>query len=424
MYFFILVYIVLVLIRPQDYPQWAGFGIPVQPIALVLAFLCWLPARDKDLSAPQNLLLPAFLVAQMLSHLVNGWAGGALEELTTFGPAVLAFLVLSHVAATRERLLSLMGVFALCGLVLAAHGIEQAELGEGWTGIGLSQGTRIQYVGIFNDPNDLGMLFLIVLPMALFLSSRGGWGGLRRLFWWGAAAAILHAIYLTASRGAVVALLVVAAIWVWKRRGIVWAGLLGIGALAALLALPSRLSEIDAGESSAAGRVDAWFSGLEMFLHNPLFGIGPGLFADNNANLTAHNSFVLVMAEMGFVGYVIWLAFLGYGLRMTLAVLRQPPPAGDDAQLAADWKVERSLAMTLLLAQAGYLATAFFLSRSYVILLYLLSALVLGWYTGARRRWPDLPAFALSRDLVRWPALAVASILGFYLIVKVLLATS
>jgi putative inorganic carbon (HCO3(-)) transporter len=423
MYFFILVYIVLVLIRPQDYPEWAGMGIPFQPIALVAAFLCWLPARDKQLSAPQTLLLPLFLVAQMLSHAVNGWFGGALEELETFGPAVLAFLVLSHVTVSRERLQAIMAVFALCGVVLAAHGIEQVELGVGWTGIGLSQETRIQYVGIFNDPNDLGMLFLIVLPMALYLSGRGGWLGLRRLFWWTAAAAILYAIFLTASRGAVVALLAVAAVWVWKKRGLVWAGLLGIGAVGALLALPSRLSEIDAGESSAAGRVDAWYSGLEMFLSHPLFGIGPGLFADNNANLTAHNSFVLVIAEMGFLGYVIWLAFLGYGLMMTLAVLRQPAPQGD-AGVAADWKTERALALTLLLAQVGYIGTAFFLSRSYVILLYLLAAIVLGWYTGARRRWPDLPNYALSRDLVRWPTLAVASIVGLYILVKILLATA
>ncbi len=424
MYFFILVYLVLVLIRPQDYPQWADLGIPLQPAALVLAFLCWLPSRGKDLSAPQNLLLPAFLVAQMVSHIVNGWFGGATEELSTFGPAVLAFLVLSHVAATRERLQSLLAVFTLCGVVLAAHGIEQVQLGVGWTGIGLSQETRIQYVGIFNDPNDLGMLFVIALPMTFFLARRGGLLGLRRLFWWSAAAAILYAIFLTASRGAVVALLALAGVWVWQRRGIVLAGLVGVAALAALLALPSRLSEIDAAESSAAGRVDAWYSGLEMFLSHPLFGIGPGLFADNNANLTAHNSFVLVIAEMGIVGYTIWLAFLGYGVLMTLAVLRHAPPATGEAQDAADWKTERALAMTLLLAQVGYLGTAFFLSRSYVILLYLLAALVLGWYTGARRRWPDLPAFALSRDLVRWPVLAVASVIGLYIIVKILLATS
>ncbi|MEO8011158.1 MAG: O-antigen polymerase, partial [Dokdonella sp.] len=60
----------------------------------------------------------------------------------------------------------------------------------------------------------------------------------------------------------------------------------------------------------------------------------------------------------------------------------------------------------------------------YVILLYLLAALVLGHYTGVRGRYPDLPRFELSRDLVRWPVLAVASIVGLYVLVKVLLVTS
>ena len=50
--------------------------------------------------------------------------------------------------------------------IISIHGIEQVKLGTGWTGIGLSQGTRIQYVGIFNDPNDLGMLFVACVPMA------------------------------------------------------------------------------------------------------------------------------------------------------------------------------------------------------------------------------------------------------------------
>ena len=188
--------------------------------------------------------------------------------------------------------------------------------------------------------------------------------------------------------------------------------------------LPSRLSELDAGESSAAGRVDAWYSGLEMFLQSPLFGIGPTLFADNNANLTAHNSFVLVMAEMGLVGYTIWLAFVGYGLRMTLAMLRLPAPVAADAAALAAWKGERSLALTLLLAQVGFLAAAFFLSRSYVILLYLLAGLVVGWYTGARSRWEGLPKFELSRDLVRWPTIAIASIVLLYVLVKILLVTA
>jgi hypothetical protein len=87
---------------------------------------------------------------------------------------VLAFFVLGHLAMDPARLRKLLVVFALCSLVLVAHGVEQAELGIGWTGVGLSQETRTQYVGIFNDPYDLGLLFVMVLPMALYLSRGGG----------------------------------------------------------------------------------------------------------------------------------------------------------------------------------------------------------------------------------------------------------
>jgi O-antigen ligase len=422
MFFFILIYLGLVLIRPQDYPDWADSGIPMLPIALFLAFLFWLPSRNKNFSMPQYLLLPAFFVVLMLSPITNGWMGGALVQLQSFGPVLLAFIVLTHAVIERRRVLVVMAFFVACAVVLAAHGIEQANLGIGWTGMGLSQETRIQYVGIFNDPNDLGLLFVMVVPMALFLGSRGGLLGFRRVFWWSATAALLYGIYLTTSRGALLALVALGAAWVWRRRGVVMAALLGVGMLGGIMMLPSRLSELDASESSAAGRVDAWYSGLEMFISRPLFGIGPGQFADNNGNLTAHNSFVLVIAETGIIGYTLWLAFVGYGFMMMLAVLRHQPELAD-AGAEADWKLERSIAMTLLMSQVGFFTAAFFLSRSYVILLYLLAALVLGYYTGARERYPSLPRFELGRDLIRWPVLAVASIVGLYIIVKILLVT-
>ena len=423
MFFFILLYFVFVLIRPQDYPEWENAGIPVLPILLITAFLFWLPSRNKDLTAPQYILLPAFLVVLMLSQIFNGWSGGALAQLSSFGPSVLAFLIVSHVATDRSRVVKTMAVIVACSAVLAVHGIEQVQAGIGWTGVGLSQETRIQYVGIFNDPNDLGLLFIMALPMAMYLASRGGLLGLRRLFWWTGAGLLLYGIFLTSSRGALLALIAVLGVWVWRRRGLVTAMILGAGALGGIMMLPSRMGEIDAGEASAAGRVDAWYSGFEMFTAHPLFGIGPGNFADNNFNLTAHNSFVLVLAETGYFGFAIWLAFVCYGFMMMSAILRHKPELTDAAQIA-DWEVERSLAMTLLLAQSGFYTATFFLSRSYVILLYLMAALVLGNYIGARQRYPGLPRFDLSHDLLRWPIVAVASIIGLYLLVKILLVTS
>ena len=420
-FFFIQLYLILVLIRPQDYPQWADeFSFPILPTVLGIALLSWLVSAGKSLSAPQYPLLGVFLVVLMLSKLVNGWAGGMLEQLQLFGPIVVVFLLLAHATSTVRRVTLTMTVFALCAGVLAVYGIEQVRNGIGWTGQPLSQETRIQYVGIFNDPNDLGLLFVMCLPMAFYLSTRGGFMGLRRLFWLALAAALLWGIFLTNSRGAFVAVAVLVAVFVWRRRGIIWAAVLGSCFVVAMMALPSRMQELDVDEESAFGRIDAWYEGLQMFSGHPIFGVGAGNFTEINP-LTAHNSFVLVLAETGIIGYMLWFIFVCYGFRMTMAVLHHNPEPADAATPA--WKTERSLATTLLLAQAGFFAAAFFLSRSYVILLYLLTALVLGWYTGARERWPALPRFELSRDLIRWPLIAVASVAGLYVIVKLLMLT-
>jgi putative inorganic carbon (hco3(-)) transporter len=418
-FFFIMVYVVLVVIRPQDYPQFADDAPPVLPIVLAIALISWMISRDKSFAAPQYPLLAAFTVALMLSEAFNGWVGGMIDQLRLFGPTALSFLLLANVTTSVRRVRIAMAVFAICAAVLAAHGIQQAQLGVGWTGEELSQGTRIQYVGIFEDPNDLGLLFVMCVPMALYLSGRGGLMGLRRLFWLLATVALLWGIFLTNSRGAFVAIALSVALFVWYRKGAIAAGFLGGGFLVAMMALPSRMQDLEVSEESAFGRVDAWSEGFQMFMGQPILGVGAGNFTEYNA-LTAHNSFVLVLAETGVVGYVLWFLFVTYGFRMTLAVLRHKPEHVEASTISA-WNTERALATTLLLAQAGFFAAAFFLSRSYVILLYMLAALVVGWYTGARERWSDLPPFELSRDLVRWPLFALGSIVVLYLIVKVLL---
>jgi putative inorganic carbon (hco3(-)) transporter len=78
-------------------------------------------------------------------------------------------------------------------------------------------------------------------------------------------------------------------------------------------------------------------------------------------------------------------------------------------------------AMTLLLSLIGFFTSAFFLSRSYVIVLYLLAALVVAHYTDMRREDPGLPRFPLMNDLLLWPFLGVGAAIGLYVMVKVLL---
>ena len=151
----ILLYVVLTIIRPQDYVPGLETA-PILPVVLLLAFAMWLASRSKTFEAPQFVILPAFLLILMISQMSNGWAGGALDELARFGPVVIAFFVFGAACGTQKRVRIAMGVFVACATVLALHGVEQVSTGVGWTGTPLSEGGRIQYVGIFNDPNDLG----------------------------------------------------------------------------------------------------------------------------------------------------------------------------------------------------------------------------------------------------------------------------
>jgi len=413
----ILLYLVLTIIRPQEYmPLFTG--IPVLPAVLIMAFGCWLISNGKTFAAPQFVILPIFLLILMISVVVNGWFGGALDQLEKFGPIMIAFFIFASACNTQRRVTIAMAVFVLCSVVLVAHGIGQARDGVGWTGVPLSEDGRIQYVGIFNDPNDLGLLFATTMPMAVFLSTLRG--SLLRLFWLGCAAMLFYGTYLTNSRGALLAVLVVAGVYVWYRRGFVTAGTLGVVGLACLKLLSSRMQELDPDEESASGRVNAWYEGLHMFLSHPVFGVGAGNFTEYN-DLTAHNSFVLVLAETGFVGYFLWLAFVGYSFWMMLAVLRHKPDGIDDPARASAWQSERRMALTLLLSLCGLFSAAFFLSRSYTVVMYLVAAMVVGYYVGARQRFSGLRLFRLADSGWRWLPAAAGSIAGFFVLVAVLL---
>lgn len=467
MFIAMMCYLLLVLIRPQDYPALAdSIGLPLQPIVLIVAAGFWLLSPRKHFDAPQYPLLLMFFAVLMVSHVFNGWFGGALEQLEKFAPVVLAFVVFANGLDRRSRILKTMAVFALCAAVLAVHGIDQQRNGIGWTGVELSQGTRIQYVGIFNDPNDLGMLFVTCIPMAAYLSGRGGWMGLRRLFWLAVTGVLVYGVYLTDSRGSLLALLAVLGVYLWQRRGAFIAGALGAAAAGMLLALPSRFSEIDVEEASAQGRVDSWYEGLQMFQGHPLFGVGPDMYSDYHP-LTAHNSFVLVLAETGIIGFTLWLAFVAYGLRMMWAGSRpvdaaqwdagaeieadqahagQTDAASADTAMADEVITDegttdegmrlafhdreqhdahiaegRAIAFTLLLSLIGFFTSAFFLSRSYVVILYLLAALVVAQYAEMRRDDAALRGFSLAGDALLWPCIGVGAAFGLYAMVKLLL---
>ena len=101
MYPLILLYLILTIVRPQDYLPGLE-NVPILPIVLFLAAGTWLFSRAKTFAAPQFLILPAFLLILMISEVTNGWTGGAIDELARFGPVVIAFFVFGASCSTHS----------------------------------------------------------------------------------------------------------------------------------------------------------------------------------------------------------------------------------------------------------------------------------------------------------------------------------
>jgi len=144
---------------------------------------------------------------------------------------------------------------------------------------------------------------------------------------------------------------------------------------------PSRLSKIDRDEESANSRLVFWANGVDQLVQHPLTGVGYGNFYNFNGGMTAHNSFVLCFAELGLPGYFCWLGCLYYCFQGVPKRREAEKETSKEAlkKLSFEDKPERDNNFYdrngARLALVGYLAAAFWLSRTYVPNLYLLIGL-------------------------------------------------
>jgi putative inorganic carbon (HCO3(-)) transporter len=410
-------YLVMLILRPQEFLPVLQ-GAPVMMVFMLICLALWIVTPDKKASSPPIVLIGLLLVFMPLTVGLNGWWGGSLVALAKLTPVFSIFIIASMAARELRALRLYMWTILGCACLLVGHSLIQIQTGTGpLTGIAPYQ-QRPYYVGIFNDPNDLGQLFVLALTFAIYLMANASRVSSRFLLFcsllW-----LLYGMILTNSRGALLAALVVIALEGWRRYGKIAVSVSAILGLPTLFAV-TRLSQLSAGEQSASDRIQAWYEGIQMLKYHPVFGIGFGNFTDYNP-LTAHNFIVLPMAELGFFGFALWLGLIWYSLRMLWWIAFGPHSShGGDAKTPADpaWQAEVLAARGLLLTFVGFGIAAFFLSQSYKAPLFLLCGLALARFASAARLLPNPPRFRLAPDLPRLGMLTLACVAGMYLLVK------
>jgi hypothetical protein len=235
-------------------------------------------------------------------------------------------------------------------------------------------GGRVRWMGTMEDPNELSLAVGITMPLAFAFFDRRR--SALRLVMLAATIALagLCAVFTKSRGGQLVFLVTLGVYFVHRlgRRGLVLAGR-GRG---------------DASASTLE-RLECWAAGMKMFWDSPVFGVGIWQFVEHHY-LTAHSSFILVAAELGVVGMLLWASVAYVALKVPIQVLR-----------ACRVPVARTWALALLASTAGLLIGSMFLSYAFKSVFWLYIGLTGALYQAVRQHDPEFKAVFGFRDLVR-----------------------
>jgi len=248
---------------------------------------------------------------------------------------------------------------------------------------------RVRYRGELHDPNELGMTVCIGAFSFLIAFANQRRRALTMLVAVLGGIAVFYCVTLTQSRGAILVFAMIGGVYAIRRFGI--AGLIagGVAALP-LIAMGGRSGE--AADQSTQLRYEAWAAGIQMFKRSPLFGVGQRQFGEHHF-MTAHNSYVLALAELGLVGLVLFICLLYLSVKTMIRGIIElegvPGAAG-----AQRW------AMAILSSFCGMLFSINTLSFCYHTVLWIFLGLAGAWVSVVRHHKPDFEVKITFRDLL------------------------
>ena len=364
LYACLLLYVTLIYVRPAEIvPEWATipFVDILTGISAVIGVFSIAAKPRKILDLPQDKLLLAFWAIIAISSF-KVWFSGVYYAFLAFMPPVFVYFLIRASVQSLAQLKGLAYLLIALNVFLAVNGIVQYHTGVGLGDVGMIL-DRIYGLGIFNDPNDLGMTFVMTVPFvsARSIGLRGTWL-IFRILGIIVLGVLLVAMYYTNSRGAIVGLdatmVAYSFIKFSKPKAMVASAVL---IALVTVAAPSRGNEMTFDESSAQTRIQSWAEGWAMLKSHPLTGVGYDQYTEYHYAV-AHNSFVHTFAELGLIGAYIFVGMFYWYFK---GLNRIP----DSNKEFLPWR------RALMVSAIGMLACGWFLSRQYVPIYYMLLAM-------------------------------------------------
>lgn len=419
-FFLTLLFTFFTLVRPQELFQPLN-GLPIIAILSVLSVLVILVAHRPIKITPQYYLILGLFPVATISGGLNGWFGEGVNEGTKYiNSALIPLFIFSSVYTTAKRQKAFMWLSLIAAIIFVHNGHVQQNSGTsyGWAANShYVELGRITYLGIFSDPNDLGVFFMMNIPFSLYFFSKSkGIGKTLGLF---SFACLLYGIYMTNSRGSMLALTGILGLYLLIRLGGPKAIIAGLTLAPPALFIVSAFRTVSSQEASAMGRLWAWWDGLHMLKANPLFGVGSNNFMEHHGRV-AHNTYVQLAAELGLFGYTLWVSTLLLTLFMAFSVINYAKTI-DLTKASEELKTEISLCATCFYSLCGFAMTAFFLTRNFFIVYYIVAGLTIASYLRLKRLNNNDDFFVLKDTLKKIVIIAMVIIIFIYIILKMTL---
>jgi probable O-glycosylation ligase (exosortase A-associated) len=363
-FFGLLFYISNAYFRPEEWVWQADFvrSLNLSLLIGVYVTLVSMFSKERFLWNGRIALIAVFLLHTFLSLLFAENFAYCWDYWVNFlKTIVIAYLFVVLITDFRRlRLVLLVMVLAL--------GLEQAK--QGWFYLMTSpEWHNANKIPFFGDNNGVALGMLMLVPLIGFLAqtTQNKW---TRFFYWILIIGVSNRALSTQSRGALLAFLALggAAILRSQQRGRLLLGCLV--ALAILLpTLPDtfweRVSTIRTYEEdqdkSVLGRLHFWTVALEMGKVSPFLGVGFGGYnasydaydssqGEFGTNRSVHSSFLGVLAELGYVGAILYGLIYMSALRACGRIRKR---GAKDAMLSEVGKVAAALELSLVAFLVG-----------------------------------------------------------------------
>lgn len=276
---------------------------------------------------PQEGFLALWIFWVFVSIVVKGDVSSSKELIVYYVKCFLVVFFLIITLTTFESIRGVLKWLVFLSFIMGIEGIQhyQSENGIGWAGQTLgwvedaAAKGRTRWVGIFDGPGVFCVVYTIALPFMIhyiFTAKNFFYKSLAVA----ASAVVLVAIYYNGSRGGFITTLCIIfgyVLYKTKSKAAIIYGSIIVGAL--LMVAPSYMTNLADSHHSSSKRVEMWAEGCDLLQANPVFGVGRGKFSEYSGSLIAHNSFVEIMAETGFVGLFFWTGMIYVNVKRLFA---------------------------------------------------------------------------------------------------------